>query len=201
MNKFIKMLSLFIVGLAFLSSRRRGAVTPPAGDDEMRRARRRSLSLACCTREAFRDLPASAACRCCCLRRAQPAASAELATATIDQRGAAAASGYASGRSALRLDARRAPPPLLPTCPLRHPAAADDHERALAGAQNATRRTVAADNQLDKQWTALTETLSAARGARTERAADALLDLFTRNFHMWAVHAVEEGGQLASGSG
>ena len=52
-------------------------------------------------------------------------------------------------RRYLRLDARRAPPPLLPTCPLRHPAAADDHERALAGAQNATRRTVAADNQLD----------------------------------------------------
>ena len=39
--------------------------------------------------------------------------------------------------------------PFLPTCPLRHPDAADDHERALAGAQNATRRTVAADNQLD----------------------------------------------------
>ena len=44
---------------------------------------------------------------------------------------------------------RKARPALLPTCPLRHPAAADDHERALAGAQNATRRTVAADNQLD----------------------------------------------------
>ena len=52
-----------------------------------------------------------------------------------------------------------------------------------------------------KQWTAFAETLSAARGARTERAADARLELPTRNFHMWAVHAVEERGQLASGSG
>ena len=86
------------------------------------------------TREAFRDLPASAARRCCCLRRAQPAASAELSTTTVDKRGAAAASGYASGRSALRLDVRRAPPPLLPTCPLRHPAAADDHTSVLSQA-------------------------------------------------------------------
>ena len=54
---------------------------------------------------------------------------------------------------------------------------------------------------LDKPWTAYTETLSAARGARTERAADARLELPTRNFRMWAVHSVEERGQLASGSG
>ena len=147
MNKFIKMLSLFIVGLAILSSRRRGAVTPPAGDDEMRRARRRSLSLACCTREAFRDLPASAACRCCCLRRAQPAASAELATATIDQREVQrrlAATPVVARRFGSTQGAA-----LLPTCPLRQPAAVSDHHaRALAGAQSATRRIAAADHQL-----------------------------------------------------
>ena len=37
--------------------------------------------------------------------------------------------------------------------------------------------------------------------AQVERAADARLELPTRNFHMWAVNAVEERGQLASGSG
>ena len=109
-------------------------MTPPAGDDEMRRARRRSLSLACCTREAFRDLPASAA---------AAAASAELSllpppssrprrsTSEVQRRLAATpvvARRFGSTQGAA----------LLPTCPLRHPAAADDHERALAGAQSAT---------------------------------------------------------------
>ena len=37
----------------------------------------------------------------------------------------------------------------------------------------------------------ISEKLCAARGARTERAADARPELQTRNFHMiWAVHAV-----------
>ena len=115
----------------------------------MRRARRRSLSLACCTREAFRDLPASAA---------AAAASAELSllpppssrprrsTSEVQRRLAATP---VVARRYLRLDARRAPPPLLPTCPLRQPAAVSDHHaRALAGAQSATRRIAAADHQL-----------------------------------------------------
>jgi hypothetical protein len=75
------------------------------------------------------------------------AASAELSTAPIEKRGAAAASGYASGRSALWLD-RKARAAHLPTCPPHHhcraPApcrcASAHHARALAGAQSATRR-------------------------------------------------------------
>ena len=120
-------------------------MTPPAGDDEMRRARRRSLSLACCTREAFRDLPASAA---------AAAASAELSllpppssrprrsTSEVQRRLAATpvvARRFGSTQGAA----------LLPTCPLRQPAAVSDHHaRALAGAQSATRRIAAADHQL-----------------------------------------------------
>ena len=46
--------------------------------------------------------------------------------------------------------------------------------------------------------TRISETLCAARGARTERAADARPELQTRNFHMGAVHAVEERGPPVS---
>ena len=115
----------------------------------------------CCTREAFRNLPASAARRCCCLRRAQHAASAELSTATIDtsrqlQRWLAATP--ASGRvvprrfgSTHKQGARRLRAALLLTCPPRHApcrCASAHHAHALAGAQSATRRTVAAAHQL-----------------------------------------------------
>ena len=82
----------------------------------------------CCTREAFRNLPASAARRCCCLRRAQHAASAELSTATIDtsrqlQRWLAAtpASGRVVPRRFGSTQARRAPPTRRPLANLPSP--------------------------------------------------------------------------------
>ena len=55
---------------------------------------------------------------------------------------------------------------------------------AVAAAAAPPRRRATAALHAYKQWTALTETLCAARGARTERAADARLELPTRNFYM-----------------
>ena len=87
-------------------SRRRGAATPPTGT-----ARHDVLVAAAQlrVRHAPRLLwPAPAA------SRAQAAASTERSTPSIDPRGAAAAGGYTSARSAHRVDAGRAPPAFEP---------------------------------------------------------------------------------------
>ena len=99
-------------------SRRRGAATPPTGT-----ARHDVLVAAAQlrVRHAPRLLwPAPAA------SRAHPAASTELSTPSIDPRGAAAAGGYTSARSAHRVDAGRAPPAFEPepggsVCPVPPP--------------------------------------------------------------------------------
>ncbi len=113
--------------------------------------------MVCCTREAFRNLPASAARRCCCLRRAQHAASAELSTATIDtsrqlQRRLAATPvvEWSLGASARRKARAAYAPPSCQPAPSPPPCrcASAHHARALAGAQSATRRIVAAAHQL-----------------------------------------------------